>query len=91
MSDPVTPEEFVQILTEQAEVAGVSVDEAARRLDRAVRIAKAFHETYERLAPTFDYRTREESAVPWAEVPPANRALMVSVVGNLLAKGVIHE
>ncbi len=32
-------------------------------------LARHFHETYERLAPEFGYRTREESAKPWEQVP----------------------
>jgi len=42
--------------------------------------AKLFHETYERLAPDFDYSTRVESAVPWADVPENNRNLMIATV-----------
>jgi len=41
-------------------------------------LARLFHETYERLAPDFGYRTREASAKPWADVPEQNRALMVA-------------
>src|SRR5207253_2058401 len=35
--------------------------------------------TYERLAPSFGYQTRKASAVPWSEVPEANKRLMVAV------------
>ncbi len=55
----------------------------------AEQIAQAFHETYERLAPDFGYRTREASAKPWAEVPGQNKALMVAVVQALINSGVI--
>lgn len=55
----------------------------------AERVAKEFHETYERLAPIYAYRTREASAVPWAEVPENNRALMIAVCESLLARGTI--
>ena len=41
-------------------------------------LARLFHETYERLAPSFKYETRVESAVPWERVPANNRALMVA-------------
>ena len=44
------------------------------------RIARMFHEAYERLAPSFAYETREASAMPWAEVPENNRRLMTAVV-----------
>ena len=55
------------------------------------RIAQAFHEAYERLAPDFGYKTREASAKPWAEVPEQNRALMAAVVRSLLDAGVITD
>jgi hypothetical protein len=55
----------------------------------AGQIAQAFHETYERLAPDFGYKTREASAKPWAEVPEQNKQLMVAVVQALLDAGVI--
>lgn len=47
-------------------------------------VARLFHETYERLAPDYGYRTREASAVPWEEVPATNRALMIATVGAVL-------
>lgn len=56
----------------------------------AARIAKAFHEAYERLAPEHGYETREASAKPWDEVPANNRELMVAVVEQLLAQGDIE-
>jgi hypothetical protein len=37
--------------------------------DPGETLARMFHEKYERLAPEFGYKTREESAVPWDEVP----------------------
>ena len=55
----------------------------------AERIASEFHEEYEALAPIFGYRTREESAKPWRDVPEQNRKLMVAVVQSLLDRGVI--
>jgi len=57
---------------------------------RADQIAREFHEAYERLAPDFGHRTREESAVPWEEVPSGNRGLMVATVTTLLERGVIR-
>lgn len=47
-------------------------------------LARRFHEAYERLAPSFGYETREESAVPWDDVPEQNRALMIAVCAELL-------
>ena len=54
------------------------------------RIAKAFHESYERQAPSMGYETRKDSAVPWEEVPEKNRNLMIKVVEDLIAQGVIR-
>lgn len=48
-------------------------------------MAKLFHETYERLAPDFDYETRKSSAKPWFEVPENNRNLMVAVASEVLS------
>jgi len=50
-------------------------------------LAAAFHREYERLAPSFGYETRRESAVPWAEVPEQNKALMIAVCQELLDQG----
>ena len=56
----------------------------------AVAIAQEFHRAYEELAPGYGYKTRDESAVPWQEVPPANRQLMEATVEQLLELGVIQ-
>lgn len=61
----------------------------APELASAERIAQAFHETYERLAPSHGYETRPESAVAWAAVPEQNRRLMVATARELLAAGLI--
>ena len=42
------------------------------------QMAQAFHEAYEELAPQFGYKTREASAVPWADVPESNKRLMIA-------------
>ena len=49
------------------------------------RLAQRFHESYERLAPEFNYDTRVASSVPWEEVPEPNRSLMVAVAGEILS------
>ena len=59
-------------------------------MTEAERIAKEFHETYERLAPDHGYSTRKVSAVPWDEVPSRNKNLMIATVTNLLDRGVIQ-
>jgi hypothetical protein len=50
----------------------------------AEQLARLFHETYERLAPDFGYRTRTASAVPWPEVPTNNQLLMVATAAEVL-------
>ncbi|MEV4454498.1 hypothetical protein [Microbispora sp. NPDC049633] len=54
------------------------------------RIARAFHEAYERLAPRFGYKTRESSAVAWEDVPASNKELMIATVNDLRINGVIR-
>ena len=51
--------------------------------ERAEQLAQQFHEAYERLAPSFGYKTREASAKPWAEVPENNRKLMTAVCAEI--------
>jgi hypothetical protein len=48
-------------------------------------LARQFHEAYERLAPSFGYETRPDSAVPWEKVPEKNRRLMTAVCGEVMA------
>ena len=48
-------------------------------------IARLFHETYERLAPSYQYETRKETAVPWEHVPDRNKQLMIAVANVVLA------
>ncbi len=50
----------------------------------AESLARRFHEVYERLAPSFDYRTRPASAVPWEDVPEANQRLMIATCAEIL-------
>jgi hypothetical protein len=56
----------------------------------AEKVAKAFHKTYERLAPRYGYATREASRVPWNKLPVENRRLMTETARTLLEDGVIH-
>lgn len=50
----------------------------------AEALAKKFHDTYEALAPSFDYETRDDSRKPWDEVPQKNKDLMVAVARVIL-------
>ena len=52
--------------------------------DPGETLARMFHEKYERLAPDFGYKTREASAVPWEDVPEANKALMIAVATEIV-------
>lgn len=52
--------------------------------DSAEALARLFHETYERLAPAFQYETRKASAVSWGRVPKNNADLMRAVAAEVL-------
>lgn len=58
--------------------------------DLLTAVARAFHERYEMLAPTFGWETQERSRLPWDEVPEHNRELMRATVGHLIQDGVIE-
>jgi len=47
-------------------------------------LAQMFHETYERLAPEYNYETRKESAKPWEDVPADNKALMIATCDEIM-------
>ena len=59
---------------------------AVRGPDPAEQLAALFHRTYEALAPSHGYETREASAKPWADVPEPNRSLMITIAGRVLAE-----
>lgn len=63
---------------------------AANASDTPEKLAQQFHETYERLAPAFNYETRKASAKPWAEVPDTNKKLMVAVCAEILQSRAAH-
>lgn len=62
---------------------------ADQDMSKAEEIAKAFHHTYEELAPSFGYETREASKRDWEYIPPNNKALMIATVQRLLDEGTI--
>jgi hypothetical protein len=84
----VSTAEKIESLQMDVESAQLRATEGTQMGD-AEKIAQAFHEQYERLAPAFGYKTREASAVPWADVPDDNKHLMIEVVDTLLGEGVI--
>jgi hypothetical protein len=49
----------------------------------AEALARRFHEAYERLAPSFSYSPREETSVPWEQVPDNNRLLMIATAHEI--------
>lgn len=57
---------------------------------QAERIARAFHETYERLAPTHGWQTQERSRRAWDDVPDENKSLMIAVARALIDAGEIR-
>jgi hypothetical protein len=59
-------------------------------MDNAEKIARAFHEAYERLALKHDYETRMSSRRPWPDVPENNRMLMIDVAKELLDRDIIR-
>jgi hypothetical protein len=50
------------------------------------QVAAAFHEAYERLAPGYGYKTQDATAVPWDEVPQANKELMTAVAAEMIER-----
>lgn len=56
-----------------------------KHMPDAESVARLFHETYERLAPTFGYETREATQVSWDAVPEKNKRLMIAVTAEVLA------
>ena len=49
-------------------------------------LARTFHESYERLAPSFGYDTRDDSRQPWEQVPESNRKLMVATAEAVITQ-----
>ncbi len=50
----------------------------------AEELAEAFHENYERLAPSHGYETRDDSRTEWKDVPEKNKKLMVATATAIL-------
>lgn len=48
-------------------------------------VARLFHDTYERLAPTHGWETQERSRTQWDDLPAENRSLMLAVVSEVRA------
>ena len=52
--------------------------------------AKLYHETYERLAPSYGYKNRDAKEVPWEDVPYNNKRLMIAVA-KVVHKKILDE
>lgn len=74
----------------KAEIAQAVTSKKEQRERDAKRIARAFHDAYERLAPSYGYETRRASAKPFGDIPENNKALMIATVSELLAHDVIE-
>jgi hypothetical protein len=62
---------------------------ALRELAEA--IARHFHETYERLGPSFGWKTQESArGKAFDELPQSNRDLMIATITELLEGGAIE-
>jgi hypothetical protein len=50
------------------------------------QLARLFHEKYEELAPNFGYKTRQETSVPWEQIPEGspNKRLMIAVASEII-------
>lgn len=78
-------QEIVDYAVGRPSKAGERIEAKAQsEQSRAEELAQRFHETYERLAPSFGYETRKESAKPWADVPEQNKRLMVAVCAEIM-------
>ena len=60
------------------------VPEGVQEAPQPEQLAHKFHESYERLAPYYGYKTKTESAKPWKDVPEENRSLMIAVCKEII-------
>ena len=79
--------QFLRAPKELADAALVAADREVGRLKAITpeELAEKFHATYEGAAEAMGYTTRRDSAVPWAQVPKKNKALMVATCAEVLA------
>jgi hypothetical protein len=78
-------QEIVAYAVGRPSKAGDRIEAKARaEQSRAEELAQRFHEAYERLAPSFGYETRKESAKPWTDVPEQNKRLMIAVCAEIM-------
>jgi hypothetical protein len=65
--------------------ADLVTPERTRKMPDAETVARLFHETYERLAPAYHYKTRRATAVSWDAVPDRNKQHMIATTAEVLA------
>lgn len=65
--------------------------ETKNKIVSAEELAMFFHETYEKLAPEFSYKTKKASAVDWKDVPKNNKDLMIAVAEKVINRFIKHE
>ena len=53
------------------------------------KIAKELYETYGKLTPEFEPKTRRRTDLSWEKAPQQNKDLMIAVVKNLMRRGVL--
>ena len=86
------PDDAKETMTKVAKIIADAVNSAPcptcaafrAKLDRE-KLAKVFHDAYERLAPVYQYATRPESALPWDDVKPNLRELMMATCDAIIA------
>jgi len=73
-----------------AEIEGTSAGSNSLLIDGldAETLARRFHDTYERLAPLYGYKTRKASRVDWDDVPHQNKKLMIATCQELINEGI---
>ena len=70
-----------------AEMTKEQLDAIRARAEKtSEQTAQSFHNLYEKAAPAFGYKTREETSKPWIDVPENNRMLMTTVCGALVGR-----
>lgn len=78
--------------TEEFETEDLDREWQRRKLSKSalkidpLLLAQLFHEEYERLALHLGYQTREDSRVPWEDVPETNRSLMIATCRSVLSR-----
>lgn len=57
--------------------------------EAAIALARVFHAAYEAIAPGLGYTTRRATSVPWDQLGPASKLLMILTAEQVLSSGVV--